>query len=197
MNVRLGEWNMDTNPDCIQYSSGQICATPPVDVGIEETIPHPEFGEKQNNYYHDIGLIRLSSDVAYTDYIKPVCLPSRQLRSLPNAEVFVAGWGRTLTSKRSSIKQKLSLPIVDFDTCRSRFASRNISLHDSQICAGGKFREDTCDGDSGGPLMSVRGGSWFVEGIVSFGFRCGLEGWPAIYTRVNAYTDWIQQNLRN
>lgn len=181
----------------MQYSTGEICAPSPIDISIEEVIYYPEFREKQNNFHHDIGLIRLSSDINYTDYIKPICLPSSQLRSLPSEEVYVAGWGRTLTSKRSSVKQKLSVPIVDVESCRNKFSARNVTLNDNQICAGGKFREDTCDGDSGGPLMMVRGGSWFVEGIVSYGFRCGLEGWPAIYTRVNAYNDWIQQNLRN
>lgn len=197
INVRLGEWNTDTDPDCVQYNSGKECAPSPQDIGVRKVVSHPGFSQNNHNFHDDIGLVNLIRSVTYTDYIKPICLPSFQLRSLPNEEVVVAGWGRTLSSKRSSTKQKLSIRIVDNDECSEKFRSRNCTINYNQICAGGKFREDTCDGDSGGPLMSNRGGSWFVEGIVSYGFRCGLEGWPAIYTRVNSYNDWIQQNILN
>lgn len=37
---------------------------------------------------------------------------------------------------------------------------------------------------------------WYLEGIVSFGNRCGLEGWPGVYTRVSDYIDWIQRSLK-
>lgn len=37
---------------------------------------------------------------------------------------------------------------------------------------------------------------WYIEGIVSFGARCGTEGWPGIYTKVPAYLDWIYANVK-
>lgn len=38
--------------------------------------------------------------------------------------------------------------------------------------------------------------NWIAEGIVSFGYLCGLEGWPAIYTKVSAYTEWIDKHIK-
>lgn len=38
---------------------------------------------------------------------------------------------------------------------------------------------------------------WYIEGIVSFGAKCGSEGWPGIYTRVSEYIDWIQENVKD
>lgn len=49
--------------------------------------------------------------------------------------------------------------------------------------------------DSGGPLMRFKD-SWIVEGIVSFGYLCGLQGWPAVYTKVSSYTEWIDKHIK-
>ncbi len=37
---------------------------------------------------------------------------------------------------------------------------------------------------------------WVVEGIVSFGRACGLEGWPGVYTRVSSFEYWIKMTMR-
>jgi secreted trypsin-like serine protease len=48
-------------------------------------------------------------------------------------------------------------------------------------------------GDNGGPLFYNEGdGSHTLVGIVSFGFSLGCTvGYPAGYTRVTSYLDWI------
>lgn len=54
-------------------------------------------------------------------------------------------------------------------------------------------------GDSGGPLMrgtKTDDSQWYIEGIVSFGAKCGTEGWPGIYTKVSKYLDWIKESVR-
>lgn len=62
------------------------------------------------------------------------------------------------------------------------------------------FFEDSCGGDSGGPMQKVEnsayGPRYFLIGIVSFGHtECGLESHPAIYTRVTAYLEWILDHI--
>lgn len=94
------------------------------------------------------------------------------------------------------MKQKLVLPINDQQECAGKFAVRKVDIVSSQICAGGEYAKDSCDGDSGGPLMRRVGSSWTLEGVVSFGNRCGLDNWPGIYTRVSEYESWIKRNLR-
>merc|ERR1739842_83711 len=55
----------------------------------------------------------------------------------------------------------------------------------------------TCNGDSGGPLnmkaeVTKAGQQWKQVGIVSFGASAGCEvGYPAGFTRVEYYLDWI------
>jgi hypothetical protein len=60
MAIRLGEFDIRTNPDC-DPENFDDCNPPFVDMEVDELIPH----EKYNNprYSNDIGLVRLSNDV--------------------------------------------------------------------------------------------------------------------------------------
>uniref|UniRef100_W8BLL3 CLIP domain-containing serine protease n=1 Tax=Ceratitis capitata TaxID=7213 RepID=W8BLL3_CERCA len=193
--IHLGEYDISKEIDCIQ----QDCNTKVVKLGYEQVIPHPQYKPNNNNRHHDIALIRLAEDVTYSDFIRPVCLPLASTRqAIDVGELLtVAGWGRTLLARQSNVKQELAVPVVDHDSCARKFSTRHVNLITSQLCAGGEFSKDSCDGDSGGPLMRQNAQNrWYLEGVVSFGNRCGLEGWPAVYTRVADYIDWIQQSLR-
>jgi len=105
VNVRLGEYDITTTTDC---TGTGICADPVLNIGVEETIPHPSFNDKNANKSNDIGLVRLSEDVSYSQYVAPICLPSTlgASRSAPTTSLQVAGWGRTLDSRQSNTKTK-------------------------------------------------------------------------------------------
>ncbi|KAH8242906.1 hypothetical protein KR032_003007 [Drosophila birchii] len=214
--VRLGEYDTSKEIDCINND----CNPPFVERGIEQKIVHPQYDPADKNRVHDIALLRLDQPVVLNEYIQPVCLPLASTRqAINNGEILVvSGWGRTttgslieilignnfkinfnfnFTARKSNIKQRLDLPINDHDACTRKFATRQINLISSQLCVGGEFYRDSCDGDSGGPLMRrAYDQAWYQEGVVSFGNRCGLEGWPGVYTRVSDYMDWIQGTLQ-
>lgn len=79
--------------------------------------------------------------------MRPVCLPLSSFPELQTGDnVYVVGFGRTLHSKMSSVKQKLRLPVYDHSVCRQRFAVKSVDVTDDQICAGGEFSRDACDG---------------------------------------------------
>lgn len=99
-------------------------------------------------------------------------------------------------ARQSPVKLKLEVPVVDEENCRNVYRRSRITLGEGQICAGGQFALDACDGDSGGPLMQLIGTSWTSIGVVSFGRGCGVEGWPGVYTRVAEYVDWIEDSLK-
>ena len=67
----------------------------------------------------------------------------------------------------------------------------------TMVCAGNNpatpapVRNDTCSGDSGGPLTSSINGRRILVGITSWGFRCGVPDKPGVYARVTAGRDWI------
>merc|ERR1712194_233927 len=70
-------------------------------------------------------------------------------------------------------------------------------LSDPEFCIDTTGGKGTCSGDSGGPLnmkseVTKAGQQWKQVGIVSFGASAGCEvGYPAGFTRVEYYLDWI------
>ena len=67
------------------------------------------------------------------------------------------------------------------------------NILESQICAEGlSFGRDSCNGDSGGPVMSLNSEFQYVaRGVVSYGGqKCNSE-YPGVYTRVSRYLGWI------
>lgn len=54
-------------------------------------------------------------------------------------------------------------------------------------------------GDSGGPLIyqDRMSGRFQLHGITSWGDGCGEKGKPGVYTRVSAFSDWIQAEIQS
>ena len=67
INVRLGEWDLSSpGRDCVTSNGIQICNQQEVNVGVEETIPHPSYTDRDTNKAPDIALIRLNRPVQFT-----------------------------------------------------------------------------------------------------------------------------------
>ena len=84
------------------------------------------------------------------------------------------------------------LPLITNSECNSIYGI----VGDGVVCmdtAGGK---GTCNGDSGGALLSsALGNTWAVIGVTSFGVDCARPDFPGVYTRVDEYLPWIRQNM--
>lgn len=196
VNVRLGDHNTATEVDCDDEEdlTIRVCADAPQDIGIEEIILHPGYSKTDPNQHHDIALIRLEREAQINWFVTPICLPDETFVGTRVGEnVTITGFGHTGRSRHSGVKQKAFIPVFDQQQCGNKWS--RITLNEGQLCAGAQFGIDSCSGDSGGPLMTQRL-YWTVEGIVSFGYKCGLEGWPGVYTRVSNYIRWIKNVIR-
>lgn len=81
--VRLGEWDTTTNPDCEEEANERVCNDKHVDVPVTEVIVHENYLPDSRHQQHDIALLRLDRQIKFTDFIKPICLPTEiNLRSL-------------------------------------------------------------------------------------------------------------------
>jgi len=71
---------------------------------------------------------------------------------------------------------------------------------EAAFCAGlAGGGNDTCHGDSGGPLYCKINGKQVLYGVTSTGdgVTCGRAGKPGIYARVSAAIPWIENIVRN
>ena len=199
--VRLGEWDVTTDPDCEKSKNGQkYCADPHVDFGIEEFILHQNFTYKKSHSTNDIALIRLDRYVNFTEFIVPVCLPIQpRLRSkmYDGLRMISIGFGKTASSYYAAKKQSVSMPGVSVCTCSNK---TRLHILDSQLCAGG-IGTGNCLGDSGGPLIYEQSVDfrkvYVLVGIASISSGdCNHHGGVSVFTKVGAFMDWIQKNLK-
>ncbi|XP_063387148.1 phenoloxidase-activating factor 3-like [Cydia fagiglandana] len=201
--VVLGEYDTRTDPDCEWDEGERMCAPSTRNVTVDTIIPHP--GYSPQNLFDDIALLRLSEPADFSqDNMKPVCLPSTpelQADSMVGQQVVVTGWGATEDGLQSPVLLSVALPVVSNSECQDAY-NGSPRIYNRQMCAGGVPDKDSCGGDSGGPLLHPgvvgRVGLRYVQrGIVSYGSkRCGVGGFPGVYTRVGHYMDWILDNMR-
>ncbi|XP_072946370.1 phenoloxidase-activating enzyme-like [Epargyreus clarus] len=195
--VRLSEYNITSFPtDYVESNGGGNDSITVTIVPVARAIMHPNYKPLQSLFINDIALITMSKSVEFTDFIRPICLPTKDYRSEFTAvtNFVVAGWGSDNEQQITDVKRSVSLPYVPKEECESAL------MGDSRICAGGEAGKDSCTGDSGGPLMFEDGKAshFVVVGVVSSGYRfCGTEGRPGYYTNVYEYVDWIYKMMND
>lgn len=90
----------------------------------------------------------------------------------------------------SAALKQLQMPIQEDDFCGfTRAAIGPI------ICTGNwEWRQDICNGDSGGPLAcKEKNGKWYLRGVASMAaYGCNSV---ASYTEVTGLKDWITSTL--
>ena len=69
-------------------------------------------------------------------------------------------------------------------------------ISEDMLCAGGNGTRDTCNGDSGGPLLVVGDdpSDALQVGVTSWGPTCG-HVIPGIYHRTSASFEWIRKGI--
>lgn len=132
-------------------------------------------------------LCKSACEFDYTNVI--VCLFNQKRCALTSSPPSGRSYSKTL--------QQAPLSILPRRYCQQYFEGAFTSR---MLCAGSvqsERRVDSCRGDSGGPLVCERpGGGWVVYGITSWGHACRTQRSPGVYTRVSAFSSWIQKVVR-
>jgi secreted trypsin-like serine protease len=149
--VRLGEHDISTEKDCNSQNS---CAPPVQDIQIELALKHKDFDNSKK--INDIALLRLKTAADVTKRnVKTICLPTTADVQIEKVEkslrekMLISGWGRVESGDPSDVLMKAYIPYITNAECSQKFSSFNIPIHDTYMCAGGKNKTDTCNGDSG------------------------------------------------
>lgn len=94
-----------------------------------------------------------------------------------------------------SVLQEVSVPVINNTVCESMYRAAGYIEHIPHIfiCAGwrrGGF--DSCEGDSGGPMVIQRPDKRFIlAGVISWGIGCAEPNQPGVYTRISEFREWI------
>lgn len=190
--VRFNEWDTTKKANCTTKNDVEICRA---EYEIEETFSHPLYQVNDPSMRHDIALLKTKTVVEINDYVIPVCLPfSDSIRELKidQEEFFVTGWGLT-DQGTPGIQRHVMLTGQTKAECDKAFKLQGIQLSEDQLCIGGSEGQDSCRGDSGGPLTRQYGLVNYLIGVVSFGaYKCGTKDHPGVYTNVGNFLDWIE-----
>ncbi|KAM9391637.1 transmembrane protease serine 9-like [Pholidichthys leucotaenia] len=164
---------------------------------VSRVIRHP--GYNRITFDNDIAILKLSSPLPVTDFIRPICLAASDSTFFAGVDSWVTGWGNIAESVSLPSPQNLmevKVPIVGPRQCKCDYGINTIT--ENMLCAGLRDGgKDACQGDSGGPLMVLDDDKWALAGIVSFGFGCARPNFPGVYTRLPRYQTWINEHIKS
>ncbi|XP_075159746.1 serine protease 1-like [Haematobia irritans] len=151
-------------------------------------------GWNSSNLKNDISLIKIPS-VSYTTKIQAVKIPAiaSSYSTYAGDYVIASGWGR-ISDSASGVTNNLQwarMQVITNTVCAATYGTSIVTA--SNICVSTAGGVSTCNGDSGGPL--VLESSKVQVGLTSFGAAAGCAlGYPAAFTRLTSYLDWIKSN---
>ncbi|PVI04580.1 trypsin-domain-containing protein [Periconia macrospinosa] len=148
---------------------------------------HPQYDRDTSQ--NDVAILKLATPIAESSTIKYAKLAPANNDPAPGSILTVGGWGvsNTATSHRPTLLQKVDVPVVSREECRTKYQSYLVS--EQMFCAGyAEGGKDSCQSDSGGPIVDA---DKTVIGVVSWGFGCALPNYPGVYARVGALLDFI------
>lgn len=168
-----------------------------------------------NRVFSDITPVELAN-ASSADEIDTRLSAQWQEHSRPN-NIKVSGWGATDSegTEQSNVLKETTLSFLPINECYARLENGNdmpsiidTPINKTKVCTlpsellevGGSVGNDSCKGDSGGPLRALNSNNtWVQHGIVSGGPVgspvCGSINRPSFYTRVGTYFDWIQSYM--
>ncbi|XP_035534511.1 granzyme A-like [Morone saxatilis] len=158
-------------------------------------VRHPCYDAE--NYSNDLMLIKLDKAVSQTKTVKCLQLGKTVRDPAAGTSCLVAGWGKTnnVGQKMSDVLRSVNVTVIDRVQCNSgEYYGLNPVITSGMICAGsdGKNQADTCEGDSGGPLLC----NGELVGVTSFGRKCGQIKRPGVYSFLSQkQLKWIKKTL--
>ena len=184
-------------------------------IKIDEIVIHAKYrGEAHDNDYaippdNDYAMLKLtsSSSIKPIQLVSPYALPEWTER-----DAKALGWGNVIpTTKYDSDPdnedslypkklREVDLTIIRDSLCSKSERMSNLYgkdwITDNMICTGdGLGTKDTCDGDSGGPLIVFDSSTnaWLQAGVTSFGDGCAETGTYGVSARIPEITRWVSE----
>jgi len=154
---------------------------------------HRKWSDRDVDY--DYSILTIHPSVRGSS-LMPVCLPADTNTKYLGQKATLTGWGKVSTDGPGSpVLKEVELTVISDKVCKAKY--RNVwRLDSSHICAMAPG-ENSCDGDSGGPLIVEENGRWTLVGVVNGGHSRGcvdvMPEIPSVYSRVTEVMNWIRK----
>ncbi|KAH8306424.1 hypothetical protein KR018_011010, partial [Drosophila ironensis] len=150
------------------------------EIAVTKLMPHPKY--RPTYQKADLGVMLLKHEMLLNNNVAPILITN-----LPPKDgmVFqVLGWGSVV--EYGPMPNEVITADVIMSTADCPF--KPVDQYKDVICAGdiAHFEVDSCQSDSGGPL--IRKG--YLFGVVSSGKGCGHLKGNGVYTSLYEYRDW-------
>jgi secreted trypsin-like serine protease len=157
---------------------------------VSKIIIHPQYNGVNN--YNDIALLFLDKFVPNTTTTYATLNYNSTIPAVASTMTAI-GYGRLSEGgSTSSTLQQVDLQVESYKVCSATYYSilDRIMICNRGLPYGGK---DTCNGDSGGPLLIKNTNT--IVALVSYGYGCARRNTPAVNTRISPYQSWIQVTI--
>ncbi|XP_064115566.1 serine proteinase stubble-like [Macrobrachium nipponense] len=172
--------------------------TPRQSILVKKIILHPQYDSKTQTA--DIALLKLKKALVFGEGVGPICIAPEG--NYVGSPVVILGWGSLKYNGRDpDVLQEATQFVVDVNECAKNYSSlppqdQEYPITRDHLCAAAPGI-DSCEGDSGGPVLVQIGTSWYQLGIISFGFKCAVPGFPGVNTLVPSYAQWIFARIKD
>ena len=198
------EW-LVTAAHCMEYLSGERAEANRTFVFIGDTdrnnVPQNGMPVRQilvhrqyENLDRDLALLRIDprGNTLWPSIISKDNFDDLERRSTGalDESVTALGWGDTGAGNLSNVLREVQLDYIPQQRCRelSSLTITNFAVCAAELNPVNGAQQDSCFGDSGGPLFLDRDRQPWLVGLTSFGLRNCATGAPSGYTHLSAET---------
>lgn len=163
---------------------------------VAKVIVHDDWNPDSVCYDADIALVRVTKQIQFNDFVKPICLFKQNDKTGDINEGWFVGFGES----SNSFLRKLKIPILPTQMCLRVEGGYADKISHRMFCAGSKSISNICPNDMGDGLFVNYKGKYHLAGIASFVYNsrygeCDLKN-TALFTNVHWMSDWIDQHLK-
>ena len=162
---------------------------------VSQIIIHHDWKPDYQKFDADIAVVVLGEELEFTEFIKPISLPSQTEDNIIESGA-ILGW-----MKETPIE--LDMPVVEINKCYPRFPRLADRDYPHMFCAGYDSENNNAGPDSlsagfyasessSSPLISVEG---IVSSSIVANQTCDVNKY-SLYTTVGMFVDWIKDKMK-